>query len=287
MGAPDFDLQAHSTCSDGTLTPPEVVARAGGAGVRVLALTDHDTIDGVAEAMAAGVRHGVKVVPGVELSTVDHAGPDLHVLGYAFDPASPALAAALRAFRADRAGRIGRMAQAMRELGWDLDDSGLRAHAAPGRPHLAQAVFDHPGNLTRLAAEGLTSATDVLVAYLIDGTAAFRGRTLPTVAEAIGVIHDAGGVAVWAHPYWDIKGDDAVAATLRRFAGEGLDGVEAFYVTHTDEQTRHLVALANELGLLTTGSADFHGPFHLHFRRFRAFSLAGSQPNLGVLSPSS
>ncbi|MBJ7331550.1 MAG: PHP domain-containing protein [Solirubrobacteraceae bacterium] len=283
---PDFDLQSHSTCSDGTLAPREVVARAAEAGVRLLALTDHDTVDGVAEAQAAGARHGVAVVTGVELSTVDPAGPDLHLLGYGFDPANPGLRTALEAFRADRQARIGRMADAMRELGWAIAEDELAGRKAPGRPHLARAVFHHPANAARLQEEGLDGFGAVLEAYLIEGKPGFCGRTMPTVPEAIDVVHAAGGVAVWAHPYWDIPGDAEVAATLRRFAAAGVDGVEAFYVTHSEAQTRHLAGLADELGLLTTGSTDFHGIGHANFADFLGFSLFGLEPRLGPLSPS-
>lgn len=283
MARPDFDLQAHSTCSDGALPPEEVVQRAASAGVRLLALTDHDTVDGVAAAMRAGAACGVTVVPGVELSTVDPAGPDLHLLGYAFDPADPGLAAALETFRADRQARIGRMTDAMRELGWAIDDEILAGRRAPGRPHLARAVFEHPANGERLAEEGLTSFGAVLEAYLIEGTPAFRGRTMPSVPEAIDVVHAAGGLAVWAHPYWDIPEPADVEATLRRFAAAGLDGVEAFYATHDEAQTRQLVGLADELGLLTTGSTDFHAPDHPHFADFLGFSLFGMTPDLGPI----
>ena len=98
--------------------------------------------------------------------------------------------------------------------------------------------------------------------------------------EAIEVIHQAGGLAVWAHPYWDVE---QAEATLRTFASNGIDGVEAFYVTHTEAQTRHLHALARELNLITTGSTDFHGPAHEHFNRFLGFELYGLEPDLGRL----
>jgi predicted metal-dependent phosphoesterase TrpH len=97
----------------------------------------------------------------------------------------------------------------------------------------------------------------------------------PTVANAVDVIHDAGGVAVWAHPFWDIEGQDAVGAAIERFHGFGLDGVEAFYITHTREQTLFAAELCTRMGLQTTGSADFHGPNHPRFHEFRAFSLHG------------
>lgn len=279
-----FDLQSHSTYSDGALPPGEVVAQAAAAGVQLLALSDHDTVDGVAEAIAAGEQHGVRIVPAVELSAVDPAGEDLHILGYGMDIEDVTFLDALREFRADRSGRIGRMVSAVRELGWAVDDTVLAGRDAPGRPHLATAVFDHPDNAARLAEEQLGTSTDFLVKYLIPGTPGFRGRTKPTVAQAIDVIHGAGGVAVWAHPYWDIADDDDVEACLRRFAAEGIDGVEAFYVTFTPEQTARLTSLADELGLLTTGSADFHGPEHPKFARFLAFDTGGADPRLGPIA---
>jgi predicted metal-dependent phosphoesterase TrpH len=165
-----------------------------------------------------------------------------------------------------------------------VDDRVLQGREAPGRPHLATAVFDHPANAERLAAEGLEDSTQFLVAYLIPGAQAFRGRTRPTIPEAIETIHAADGLAVWAHPYWDISADAEVEACLRRFAAAGIDGVEAFYVTHTADQTARLVALAQELGLLTTGSADFHGPDHPRFSRFLAFDTHGAEPRLGRIA---
>ena len=159
-----------------------------------------------------------------------------------------------------------------------------RAGLPVGRPHLAQAVLAHPANASRIAAEGLSSAGAVIEAYLVPGAPAYRRRTTPTVAEAIDADPRGGGVAVWAHPFWDLASDDAVLSTLERFAGLGLDGVEAFYVTHDERQTRLLHARACELGLLTTGSADFHGPEHPQFHRFRAFATHGLQPDLGPLA---
>lgn len=285
--APTFDLQSHSTHSDGLLPPAHVVALAAAAGVELLALSDHDTVDGVDEALDAARRHGIQVVPAVEISAPDGAHPDIHVLGYGIDHHDEALLERLAAYRADRDGRSDRMIANLRELGWELDESSIERRKAEGkpvgRPHIAAAVFAHPANQERLAAEGLTDPPAVLVAYLIEGTPAFSGRTMPTVEDAIGVIHAAGGVAIWAHPFWDVKDPDAVLKTIDRYVGYGLDGIEAFYTTHAREQNLLLADRAAELGLLTTGSADFHGPEHRHFKHFRAFDLCGREPNLGPI----
>ncbi len=288
MSRPDFDLQSHSTVSDGALAPADVVARAAAAGVKLLALTDHDAVDGVDDALAAAREHGIRVVPAAELSALDADYEDFHVLGYGIDHHHPALATALEEFRADRNARGTRMAQALEECGLRLDREPLDARAGRGmpvgRPHLAQAVLAHPANAERIAAEELGSVGAVIEAYLIPGAPAYRRRTTPTVAEAIAVIHEAQGVAVWAHPYWDLATDEQVLGTLDRFVGLGVDGVEAFYVTHDERQTRLLHARAGELGLLTTGSADFHGPEHAQFHQFRAFATHGLQPQLGPLA---
>jgi predicted metal-dependent phosphoesterase TrpH len=279
--APTFDLQSHSTCSDGSLPPAEVVARAAAAGVERLALTDHDTVAGVAEALDDARAHGLALVPAVELSAVHGAYEDLHVLGYLVDHTDGTLLETLEDFRADRVRRIFAMADRLRELGWELDDAPFRDRAAPGRPHVADALLAHPANAERLRAVGIAGKDALFPKYLVPGAPGYVARQRPTVAEAIEVIHAAGGVAVWAHPYWDVG---SAREPLAEFAAGGLDGVEAFYVTHTAEQTRDLVAAAGELGLLTTGSTDYHGPDHRQFNRFRGFSLHGLTPNLGPLS---
>jgi predicted metal-dependent phosphoesterase TrpH len=282
MPAPTFDLQSHSTCSDGELPPRGVVAAAAAAGVELLALSDHDTVDGVDEALEAAATHGLGVVPAAELSAIDGEREDLHVLGYGLDHRSAGLRDTLARFRADRGARAHRMVDALREAGLEVDfpDRGGRP---VGRPHLAQAAFEHPANSMRLRDEGIVNFSQLLEAYLVPGAPAYRRRTTPTVPEAIDAIHAAGGVAVWAHPFWDVDAGDEVLALIDRFAAEGLDGVEAFYVTHTEPQTRLVAEHCAKRGLLTTGSADFHGPDHPRFNAFRAFELYGYEPRLGPI----
>jgi len=259
-----------------------VIAAAHAAGVELLALTDHDTVDGVDEALEAAAARGLGLVAATELSAIDGEREDLHVLGYGIDHRSGALLDALAGFREDRERRAHRMADALRDAGLELEFPD-RGGAPVGRPHLAQAAFAHPANRMRLEEENLVNFSQLLEAYLIPGRPAYRRRTTPTVAEAIGTIHAAGGVAVWAHPFWDVDAGEEVLALTDRFAAEGLDGVEAFYVTHTEPQTRLVAEHCAERGLLTTGSADFHGPDHPRFNAFRAFELHGLEPNLGPI----
>ena len=287
MSQPSFDLQSHSTASDGALQPAEVVAAAHAAGVELLALSDHDTVDGLDEAFEAAAATGgeLTLVSAVEISSLDASDKDLHILGYGIDHRDPLLLARLELWREDRWTRGERMAEAMRENGWQvtLPERGDRPL---GRPHIAAAIFDDPANAERVAAEGFTNSVDLLVAYLVPGAPGYRGRTAPTVGRAIEAIHEAGGKAIWAHPYWDFKEADkheAARDALERFAALGGDGVEAFYTSFDEEQTRRLVELAAGLEMLTTGSADFHGPDNPTFSSFRNFSLYGLEPNLGPI----
>jgi 3',5'-nucleoside bisphosphate phosphatase len=288
VSAPAFDLQSHSLHSDGDLPAAQVVENAAGAGVELLALSDHDTVDGVDEALAAGAVHGVRVVPATEISAVDGPYEDLHVLGYGIDHRSALLGERLLDARADRERRADAMAARLRELGFEIDPAPIEARKAKGkpvgRPHLAAAVLAHPANAGRLADEGHADVSSFIPAYLIQGMPGYVARTHPTVEEAITWIHEAAGVAVWAHPFWDIKDGDEVLAAIDRYRAAGLDGVEVFYPSHTEEQTRLLARRTEELGLLSTGSSDYHGPDHRLFSKFRAFELHECEPNLGPIA---
>jgi hypothetical protein len=288
MAPPTFDLQSHSVHSDGTLAPREVVHAAAEAGVELLALSDHDTAAGVPEAAQAAAEAGIGLVTATEITSIFDGQQDVHVLGYLVDPQEKGLLKTLEHSRTSRERRAQAMADALRELGFTLDERALTERAAQGksigRPHLAQAVVSQEANHARLESERLVDPTAFLVAYLIEGKPAFRDREAPTVQESIELIHGAGGVAVWAHPFWDVKDPREVLEAIDRFRGGGLDGVESFYVTHTQEQTELLVRRCAELDLLSTGSSDFHGPEHHTFSRFRAFDTYGLEPELGPLA---
>jgi predicted metal-dependent phosphoesterase TrpH len=291
-----FDLQSHSTHSDGALAAGAVVAAAATAGVELLALSDHDTVAGVSEALETGERLGVRVVPSAEISSIDDpssqgapgAARELHILGYLIDHTDPAFASTLSDFLSDRERRTLRMADALREQGLELDDAAISARVAAGqpigRPHLAEAVLSAPANAARLREENIDDIGSLIRGYLIEGRPAFRLRETPTVSEAIDAIHAAGGVAIWAHPFWDVSDSDESLAMIDRFHALGIDGVEAFYVTHTRAQTELLAGRCAELELLSTGSSDFHGPDNRLFSRFLAFETYGLEANLGPLA---
>jgi 3',5'-nucleoside bisphosphate phosphatase len=288
MSCPSFDLQCHSLHSDGELPPADVMAVAARFGVRVTALTDHDTVEGVDEARKAGARQGMTVVPAVELSAVFDGYEDLHVLGYLIDHRDAVLVERLAYYREDRRRRGEAMARRLEQLGFAVDFGSLgrrrRAGRPIGRPHVAAALLDVPENQPRLLDEGILDAPSLIARYLIPGARAYVPRKTPTVAEAISAIHDAGGLAVWAHPFWDISSADAVLGAVEKFLGTGLDGVEAFYITHTREQTHLLADWCGERELIMTGSADFHGPNHPRFNRFRNFEVYGRTPALGRIA---
>ncbi len=286
-----FDLQSHSTFSDGELDPPAVVQTAADAGVELMALTDHDTIEGVSAAVDRGAELGVRVVPAVEISSVDDARErpcELHILGYDIDLESTQFRETLANFVADRRRRTLRMAEALRELGFKLDEESINKRVEEGRSigrlHLAEAALVRPENAERLSSEGIDEVGGFIRGYLVEGTPAFRLRETPTVGEAVDVIHEAGGVAIWAHPFWDFTDPENVLATIDRFHELGVDGVEAFYITHTREQTDVIVERCRSLELLMTGSADFHGPRNSIFSHFLAFDTFGNEPNLGRIA---
>jgi predicted metal-dependent phosphoesterase TrpH len=288
MLAPKFDLQSHSTHSDGQLPPAEVVQAAAQAGVELLALSDHDSVEGVDEALQAAEAAGIRLVPAVELSAVEKDYEDYHVLGYLIDHQDQRLRERTAEARADRYKRADAMAERLDALGFAVDQTVLDARrstgAVLGRPHLATAVVTHPDNADRLRELDLETIERFIPAYLIPGKPAYMPRTTPTVEEAIGWIHDAGGLAIWAHPFWDVSDDATVLANIDRYRAWELDGVECFYPTYSAEQTLLLVARCRELSLLTTGSSDYHGPTHKIFSRFLVHDLHGAEPQLGAIA---
>jgi 3',5'-nucleoside bisphosphate phosphatase len=257
-----IELQSHSTVSDGQLGPAEVVEKAAEAGVTTLALTDHDAVAGVAEAEEAARGLGIQLVPAIEMSCVHEYAEDLHVCGYWVDleKIGPACERAQR----ERRTRAGEIVENLRRQGFDLtlEDAVREAGAADsiGRPHIARAA-GATGDLGPFFEQ-----------YLVPGARAFVPRRWPTAAQAIELIRETGGVAVIAHPYWDISEPGEVEDLVRSL---GADGVETFYPSHSRQQTEHLLALCEELDLLPTASSDYHGPTHKTFAEFGAYDTYG------------
>jgi predicted metal-dependent phosphoesterase TrpH len=259
---PLIELQSHSTHSDGQLAPAGVVAEAAKAGVTTLALSDHDSVAGVPEAEEAGREHGVEIVPAVEMSCVHEYAEDLHICGYWVDLAK--IEPACERAQGERRARAGEIVENLRGFGFELtlDDAIREAGGADsiGRPHIAKAA-GATGDLGPFFEE-----------YLVPGAKAFVPRRWPDAAQAISLIREAGGVAVIAHPYWDISEPGEVDDLIRSL---GADGVETFYPTHSEEQTKHLLELCAELNLVPTASSDYHGPTHKTFAKFGAYETYG------------
>ena len=264
------DLQVHSTRSDGTLSPEELVREAAEKGVRVLALTDHDSVLGVAEAQEAAAALGLELVPAIEFSTrhePERDFLDINILGYGIDPDNPELQDVLRTVMESRVEQKIRQIEKLQSYGVHVpvDEVLALAGGVPGRPHIAQVALKH--NPDRF-----TSIDDVFRLYLAsdspNSTFVQRGFSLQ-VEDAIRVVHAAGGVAVLAHPGVYVRVRD-VDGAVRRMVDAGLDGLEVWYPYWREERRSgrngspqaviaHFGALAEELGLLMTGGSDYHG----------------------------
>lgn len=247
-----IDLHCHSTASDGTDTPAELVRNAAAAGLDVVALTDHDTTRGYAEAITA-VPEGLTLVTGAELSCrLD--GVSMHMLAYLFDPEGPTLLAERELVRDDRVPRAHGMIAKLNELGvpvtWE-QVARIAGDGSVGRPHVATALVE----LGVVPTVGDAFTAD----WLADGGRAFVEKHETDPFEAIRLIKDAGGVAVFAHPGAAKRGRTVPESAIAEMAAAGLDGVEVDHMDHEPETRARLRGLAGELGLLTTGSSDYHG----------------------------
>lgn len=249
------DLHAHTTASDGSLTPTALIDLARSSGLSAIAVTDHDTLGGLAEAESAGARAGIEFVPGVELSVEDDGGR-FHLLGYLIDPTDADLANALVTIRESRLQRNMEMADKMAALGIPVTMDDVRAQAEPdaqviARPHFARAL---------IKAGVVSSVSEAFDRYLSTGRPLYQPKQVLTPHDAIALIHRAGGVAVMAHPALVPLEPAALEARVASLAREdGLDGIEAYYSQHSFEQTDHFLDLARRNDLIVTAGSDFHG----------------------------
>ena len=248
MGGP-VDLHTHTTASDGTLPPEALVREAVRQGVRVLAVTDHDSTEGLPAALAEARRQPpLEIVPGLEINC-DVPGAEVHVLGYCVDWEAAWFQAFLREQRAERRARVVRIAGRLAELGMPIDADEVLAlvqEGAAGRPHVARVM---------VARGYVKSVREAFDRYLHAGGPAHVPRRRLTPAEAVGVIRRARGVPVLAHP--GLADQDELVPGL---VAAGLEGIESYYPEHSAARTAHYVDLCREHGLVATGGSDFHGP---------------------------
>ncbi len=255
----DIDLHTHSTASDGSDSPRELVRKARDIGLAAIAITDHDTVDGVAEALDEGRKLDFEVVPGIELST-DFRGKTIHVLGYFIDHHNAFLLEKLGWAQRQREARNEKMVARFRELGVDITLDEVSAEAGGdviGRPHFAVLLQKK---------KVVASTSEAFREFLGEGAKAYLPKMRFDAPTAISLIRAAGGLPVFAHPimtgWTPLEIDDAVAELQTL----GLAGVEVFYTHHNPSQTLILYDITKRRGLLPTGGSDYHGNIKPHIR---------------------
>ncbi|MGB5937392.1 MAG: PHP domain-containing protein [Ornithinimicrobium sp.] len=251
--APVIDLHTHSSCSDGTQSPADLVHAAGQAGVQVLGLTDHDVIAGWAAADAAGAATRVTVVPGVELST-QVVGISVHTLAYLIDPLDTAMVDLMAAIRGHRESRLRRMVQVLAVDGYPVDYEAIVAHSGPGvtlgRPHVADA----------LVRAGSFPDRDAVFATVLHGSSPYYvHHWAPQTLDAVQLIRAAGGVPIMAHPFARARGRTITQHQIEVLVDAGLAGLEVHHPDHDAQDTRRAAELCRRLGVIGTGSSDYHG----------------------------
>lgn len=241
-----LELHCHTTYSDGTLTPGELVAAAAVSGVRALAITDHDTMSGWDEAFVAALLYNLEIVPGLELSTVHH-DRSLHILG--FYPDANKLRVPLQNRIEGRFRRAQEMVDKLAAMGYPIAFPKTSPGMAPGRPHIASAL---------VTAGYAKSSREAFDRWLGDGGPAYVRYEKFSIVEGIDLLRSCGAVPVWAHPYLFRGG--VVEAVLKELVDAGLMGVEVYHPSHSSSQIQKLQDLCLHYGLLMTGGSDYHGP---------------------------
>jgi len=241
------DLHLHSNFSDGTFTPEEIADRAKRAGLRALALTDHDTVEGCERTATACAAAGIEFIVGTEL-TAEHSGNELHILAYLVDPQNPKLVGEIAKFQQVRQQRIREMVARINELNIPLSPDDVFALAncrSPGRPHVARALVK-----ARLCG----TLDEAFERFLKKGRPAWVPKAKMSALEAVELIHQAGGLAVMAHP-----GLNKTDESIPELVAVGLDGIECFHTKHSAVTAERYQKIAQEHGLLITGGSDCHG----------------------------
>lgn len=247
-----IDLHCHSTFSDGTCTPEELVTLAEQAGLTALALTDHDTTDGLERFVAAGIDLSVKTVAGVELSA-EYGAATLHILGYGFDPSDKALQEALTWVREGRVERNAQMLDKLNALGYTLTVEDVRKHSSDdlvGRPHFAAALIEH----------GYFKHRSKIYSQLLGkNCAAYVNRRRLTPEQCLTLIRGAGGVPVVAHPGQMKLTRNKLRRLVKKLKEQGLGGLEVWHSSHPEYQVQAYERMCEEFDLIATGGSDFHG----------------------------
>lgn len=246
------DLHTHSKSSDGMLTPRELVFEAKRIGLHAISLTDHDTVDGLDEALTASEECGIHFIPGVELS-VDHEKGSLHLLGYGINHKDPILVSTLRQLSDSRENRNIKIVAKLGQLGYPITYESVKKHSKEGtlgRGHIALALIE---------AGYVSSVEEAFGRLLTKDGPAYIDRYRLSIYDAIDMIHSVGGAAVWAHPGLHEERLPEMLEQLPDWVKGGLDGLETDYSQHSEKQCRELQRVAHRFGLICTGGSDFHG----------------------------
>jgi predicted metal-dependent phosphoesterase TrpH len=244
---PPCDLHLHSSYSDGTMAPEELVSYAREIGLSAVSITDHDTTRGQREALEAGARHGIEIVTGIEFS-IEEEGGSVHILGYCFDPDDVPLVSSIDELARSRVTRAREIVRKLEAAGCPISFDDVLAEAGSGsvgRPHIAR-VLRRRGCVS--------SVSEAFVRYIADGAPCHVPKTVLSRDEVCRLIAGAGGVAVWAHPGWNVRRADLV----ERLIASGVRGIEAWHPNHSERVTGEILALVRSRGLIPTGGSDFH-----------------------------
>ncbi len=252
-----IDLHAHSACSDGTLTPAELVRKAKESGLSALALTDHDSVDGIKEAAAEAEKIGMEFVPGIELSTAQ--GAEIHILGLFIDPENEDLQNTIKALRESRSTRMACMCENLQKLGFDitLEDAAKESGSEKftSRPHIALAMVK----------KGYcTTVQECFDKYIGFGKPAYVKKALLSANDAVKLIRKAGGIAVFAHPHQTGFDNEKLDELVKELKKDGLNGIEGYYTEYTKEHISDFRALAEKHSLMLSGGSDYHGSTKPH-----------------------
>lgn len=249
------DLHSHTNHSDGSDTPTSVVVMAHARGASAIAVTDHDTVSGLSEARVAAEQAGIEFVNGIEISA-DYSPGTMHILGYYIDDHSRALASKLEELKLARKRRNPEIADRLQSLGLEIsydEVASLAGNEVVGRPHFARLMVQR---------NYAVSIQDAFDRFLAKGAPAYVEKKRLAPAEAIALIHDAGGVAVLAHPYQlKLSLLQEAEVLIGNLAALGLDGIEALYSRHSPEERQAYAAIATRHGLIVTGGSDYHGTY--------------------------
>ncbi len=253
-----IDLQIQSTASDGKYSPVELVDMAKKNGLHTIAITDHDTVGGVKEALARALMTGLRVIPGIEMS-VSLENKELHILGYSIDIDNENLLRRLAHFQDDRIRRMQRIVENLQKIGFKIsfEDVQKQAKGSMARPHVAMAVMANPENKELLGE--INSVHDFIENYIVPGKPGYAEREYVSSVEAISLIHEAGGIAIWSHPAIHFaENPNQLETTLQKLIEVEIDGLEAFSPSHTKEEVKKLLKFAGVYGIIFTAGSDFH-----------------------------